>query len=73
MKKILLPVTFIVLLGCWPLADRLKRRHAAPTATAQPLPTKTPFPTATPTATPAPIGVFASGALPEAFPHKSMK
>jgi len=68
-KKILFPITcgvLLVLLAACGTADT-PTATLAPTATAQPLPTKTPIPTATATATPAPIGVFASGALPEAF------
>jgi hypothetical protein len=68
-KKILFPITcgvLLVLLAACGTADT-PPATPAPTATAKPLPTKTPIPTATPTVTPAPIGVFASGALPEAL------
>lgn len=68
-KKILFPITFIVLLMLLAACGTTNTPTLTPTlaATAKPLPTKTPVPTATPTVTPAPIGVFASGALPEAF------
>lgn len=68
-KKILIPIIFTVLLTLLAACGTSDTPTATPasTATAQALPTKTPIPMATPTATPAPIGVFASGALPEAF------
>jgi hypothetical protein len=68
-KKILIPITFsvlLILLAACGTPDAPTPTHSA-TATAKPLPTKTPISTATPTVTPSPIGVFASGALPEAF------
>jgi hypothetical protein len=68
-KKILIPMTFIVLLTLLAACGTSNTPTPTPaaTATAKPLPTKTAIPTATPTVTPAPIGVFASGALPESF------
>ena len=69
MKKILILIVIslllLVLTACGSTDTPLPTRAA--TATNKPQPTKTAIPTATPTVTPAPIGVFASGALPEAF------
>jgi len=68
-KKILILIVIslllLVLTACGSTDTPLPTRAA--TATNKPQPTKTAIPTATPTVTPAPIGVFASGALPEAF------
>jgi hypothetical protein len=66
-KKILFPITFIMLLMLLAACGTTETTMPTLAATARPLPTKTPIPTATPTVTPAPSGVFASGALPAAF------
>jgi hypothetical protein len=68
-KKILIPITFVVLLTLLAACSAPDAPTAtlAATVTSKPLPTKTSIPTATPTVTPAPVGVFASGALPESF------
>ena len=69
MKKILISITFAVLLTLLAACGASDSTTPTPatTPTADLLPTKTPIPTATATATPAPIGVFASGALPESL------
>ncbi len=71
MKKILFLTIFMALAVALAACGSIDTPTPAATATTDPtpIPTKTPLPT--PTVTPAPIGVFTSGALPEAF-HKQV-
>ncbi len=72
MKKILFLTIFAALAAALAACGSIDPPAPAATATLPPpTPTSTPLPTVTPTATPAPIGVFASGSLPEAF-HKQI-
>jgi hypothetical protein len=70
-KKLLLPALFMALLAVLAACGTTDTSWPTPAATVAatniPQPTKSALPTAIPTATPAPVGVFASGALPEVF------